>query len=364
MGFRCGIVGFPNAGKSTIFNALTAAGAEVASYRFSTINPNIGIVPVPDKRLESIAKLIRPKKVISTTLEFFDIAGLVKGASKGEGLGNQFLDHIRNVDAIAHTVRCFINENVAHDFGSIDPERDIEVVNTELILADLQTLEKRIAKTDKMQRVGAKEVALELEVYREVQSVLNQGRGARSLHMTGEKQTVFLDLHLLTAKPVFYVANVDPEELRGEGFCLKAITERADREGNNVVVICGDLEAELAPLKEEEREELRRDLGLERSSLERLVEVGYETLSLVTFYTTVSSELKAWTVSKGTPAPKAAGKIHSDMERGFIRAEVVSFSDFIACGSEHVARERGLLRSEGKDYLIRDGDIIHFRFNV
>jgi hypothetical protein len=302
--------------------------------------------------------------MIPTSLEFFDIAGLVKGASKGEGLGNQFLDHIRNVDAIAHTVRCFKNENVAHDFGSIDPVRDIEVVHTELILADLQTLERRMAKTEKMHRVGAKEADLELEVYRDVQSVLNQGRRAKELRLTGEKESILSDLHLLTAKPIFYIANVDQQELKGEGLCCKRILEWAQKEGNKVVVICGDLEAELGELKEEEREEFRRELGLEGSSLERLVQAGYETLSLVTFYTTVSSELRAWTVSKGTPAPKAAGKIHSDMERGFIRAEVISFSDFMACGSEHVAREKGLLRSEGKDYLIRDGDIVHFRFHV
>ena len=364
MGFRCGIVGLPNAGKSTIFNALTAAGAEVANYRFCTINPNVGIVPVPDKRLDGLARLVHPKKVTPTTLEFFDIAGLVKGASKGEGLGNQFLDHIRNVDAIAHTVRCFNNENVAHDFSSLDPIRDAEVVNTELILADLQTVEKRMAKVEKLYRVGTKEAALELEVCRELQSVLNGGRRAGLLHRTGEQEKFLTDLHLLTAKPFFYMANVDQEELKGEGICLHAFAEWVERNGSKGVVICGDLEAELAELKEEEREEFRRELGLEGSSLERLIRVGYEVLRRVTFYTTVSSELRAWTVPRETPAPRAAGKIHSDMERGFIRAEVVSFSDFVGCGSEHVAREKGLLRSEGKDYLVQDGDVIHFRFNV
>jgi ribosome-binding ATPase len=364
MGFRCGIVGLPNVGKSTIFNSLAAGKAEVASYRFCTIQPNIGIVPVPDKRLETLAHLIHPKKMIPTALEFFDIAGLVKGASKGDGLGNQFLEHIRNVDAIAHVVRCFKNENVAHDFGSIDPVRDIEVINTELILSDLQTLEKRMAKIEKLHRVGSKEGALELEVYQEVQMALNQGQRAGNLHLHGEKETILSDLHLLTGKPVFYVGNVDQEELKGEGPCLKKMMEWAQREKSQVVVICGDLEAELSELTEEERKDFRRELGLQDSSLERLIRVGYGILNLVTFYTTVSSELRAWTIPRGTLAPRAAGKIHTDMERGFIRAEAISYSDFIACGSEHSGREKGLLRSEGRDYLIQDGDIVHFRFHV
>jgi GTP-binding protein YchF len=302
--------------------------------------------------------------VIHTTLEFIDIAGLVKGASQGEGLGNQFLDHIRNVDAIAHTVRCFRNENVSHDFGSLDPIRDMEVINTELILSDLQTLERRMERVERLHKVGVKEGAVENEVYKEIQSILDQGKRAGSLHLSGERQSILSDLHLLTAKPVFYLANVDQKELRGEGTCLKGLKEWAIQEGSKAVVICGDLEAEIGELKEEEREEFRRELGLEGSSLDRLIRVGYEVLNLVTFYTTVSSELRAWTVPKGTSAPRAAGKIHSDMERGFIRAEVLSFSDFLACGSEHVAREKGLLRSEGKDYMVHDGDIIHFRFNV
>ena len=336
----------------------------MASYRFCTIDPNVGIVPVPDHRLEAIAQRIHPKKKIPTTLEFIDIAGLVKGASQGEGLGNQFLDHIRNVDAIAHTVRCFDNENVSHDFGSIDPVRDAEVIQTELILADLQTLERRMEKVERLHRVGARDAALEMEVYREIQTTLNQGKRAGSLLLKGEREAVFSEIHLLTAKPLFYIANVDQRELRGEGIRLKALEDWIAKEGNRLVIICGDLEAEIAELKEEEREEFRRELGLEGSSLDRLIRVGYEILHLITFYTTVSSELRAWTVSKGTPAPRAAGKIHTDMEKGFIRAEVLSFSDFMACGSEHAARERGVLRSEGKEYLVQDGDIIHFRFNV
>lgn len=363
MGFTCGIVGLPNVGKSTIFNALTAAGAEVANYPFCTIKPNIGIVNIPDKRLPLIADVIKPKKVTPTILQFLDIAGLVKDASKGEGLGNQFLGHIRNVDAIAHVVRCFNGENVAHLSGSVDPERDVDIVNTELILADLENLEKKMAKTERLLKTGSKEMAETLDVYRKIYVAMNEGRMARTLAFQGEALKIFRDLQLLTAKPLFYVANVEEKRSNG-GSYQKALEEKARKEGVHVVSICGELEAEIAQLPESERDTFKKDFGIEESGLERLIQIGYEILDLVTFFTTVSSELRAWTVPRGTVAPVAAGRIHSDMERGFIRAEVISCHSFLACGSEHVARERGLLRSEGRDYTVQDGDIIHFRFNV
>lgn len=364
MGFQCGIVGLPNVGKSTIFNGLTFAKAEVASYPFTTIEPNVGVVPVPDERLDQIANLIHPKKVTPTTLEFLDIAGLVKGASKGEGLGNQFLGHIRNVDAVAHIIRCFENENVSHEYGSVNPKRDIELVQTELILGDLQVVERRIAKVERVAKIGGKKESEELEVCREIFEVLNRGEKAVGMKYEGNKRSIFDDLGLLTAKPTFYVANVDETQLKTDGQYAREVEGYAEEQGSRVVIICGDLESEIAQLDEGDRDVFRKSLGLEISGLEQLVKVGYEVLRLITFFTTVSDELRAWTVVRGTPSSKAAGKIHSDMERGFIRAEVVSFEDFVQCGSEHAAREKGLLRSEGREYLVQDGDVIHFRFNV
>ena len=362
MGFTCGIVGLPNVGKTTIFNALTSGKAEASNYPFCTINPNLGIVRVPDERLYKIAEAIHPPKVTPTTLEFLDIAGLVKGASQGEGLGNQFLGNIRNVDVITHVVRCFDNPDVAHVSSVVDPKRDIEVVNTELILADLDTVEKRLAKTERLLKTGDKKIANALEIYKKTREGLNIGKPARSLEFEEDEKEVIEELNLLTFKPIFYVANVDEEELQ-KGKYTKSIKEISEKERTDVVVICGDIEAEIAELEEDERDVFLKELGLEQSGLDKLVKIGYNLLKLITFYTTVGSELRAWTVPQGTKAQKAAGKIHSDMEKGFIKAEVIPYSDFLGARSMAAAKERGLIHLEGKEYPVHDGDIIHFRFN-
>ena len=363
MGFACGIIGLPNSGKSTIFNALSTARAEVASYPFCTINPNQGIVPVPDERLQKLAKILHPEKVTPTTLEFWDIAGLVKGASRGEGLGNKFLGHIRNVDAVAHVVRCFEAENVVHVYGSLDPGRDIEIIQTELILADLETVEKRLSKAGHQAKVGDKKSSAEIPFLQNLKDRLAAGQPASGVNLPEEGQKLLHSLELLTAKPVLYVANASERDLKERRF-ISRVQEHASREKAPLVVICGDLEAEMIELSEAERVEFLREMGLAESALNQLIRVGYKLLNLVTFYTTVGPELRAWTVPVGTSVPQAAGKIHSDMERGFIRAEVISCAEFFKTGAMAAARERGLIRVEGKEYTVQDGDILHIRFHV
>jgi len=364
MGFSCGIIGLPNVGKSTIFNALTAAGAEASNYPFCTIEPNVGVVAVPDPRLESLARMLHPPRVTPTVLEFRDIAGLVEGAHQGRGKGNQFLDQIRNVDVLAHVVRCFEDPDVVHVDGEIDPLRDMEVLETELILADLQLLQRRMERLRKAAKSQEKGLVQELALVEWLARELNQGVRASAVEIPQEEQERVASLGLLTSKPLFYVANVGEEELRGPGPGCMATEERARREGTLSVAICGKVEAELLELPVEEREEFLRAYGLERSGLERVVKAGYDLLGLVTFYTVVGKELRAWTVPRNTEAPKAAGKIHSDMERGFIRAEVVCFEEFAKSGSLARAREQGAVRLEGRDYLIQDGDIVTFRFQA
>jgi GTP-binding protein YchF len=365
MGFRCGIVGLPNVGKSTIFNALTAAGIEAANYPFCTIEPNVGIVAMPDSRLDALAILAKTKVKVATQMEFVDIAGLVKGASQGEGLGNQFLGHIRQVDAIVHVVRCFEDENVVHVDGSIDPERDREIINMELILADLDTVDKRLKKTISQAKSGDKAYKAQAVFLEKLHAALDAGQPARTVAPDGDLERELLrDLCLLTTKPVLYVANVAEEDALSGNASVRALEEAARREGASVVIISGNIEQELSQLSPEEQQEFLADMGMSEPGLNRLIKAGYELLGLITFFTVGEKETRAWTISKGTKAPGAAGKIHSDFERGFIRAETIAYEDFIACGSEAVAKDKGLMRSEGKEYVVADGDCLLFRFNV
>lgn len=361
-----GIVGLPNVGKSTLFNAITKAGAEAANYPFCTIEPNVGVVAVPDARLAVLTKMYNSKKTTPASVRFVDIAGLVKGASKGEGLGNKFLEHIRQVDAIAHVVRCFEDENVTHVANTIDPLRDIDTIQTELCLADLDIVDKRLERLTRVLKSGNKDAKVENEILQRIKAALDNTKPARSVDLTADELYMIRETNLLTLKPTLYVANVSEEEAAdaSDNPHVAKVVELAKNEGAEVVIICAKVESEIAELDDDEAKEFLADIGLESSGLDRLIKAAFDLLGLMTFLTAGSDECRAWTIVKGTSAVKAAGKIHSDIERGFIRAEIVNYDDLVKLGSVASARDKGLVRLEGKDYVMRDGDVTYFRFNV